>query len=149
MNYTIDASVFVSSMRHEEEGFSISRELVHQFEQHALNAFCPVLILPECAAAVTRATDDRTSANEIVTLLENMTGLYFVALDIDLAKSAARIAAEQRLRGADAIYVAVAQAFDAKLITWDTEMLERGARVVQTMTPARWLEQNKASQEKE
>ena len=35
--------------------------------------------------------------------------------------------------------VAVAEAFDATLLTWDTEMLERSPDVVPTMTPADWL----------
>ncbi len=47
----------------------------------------------------------------------------------------------QRLRGADSVYVAVAEEFDTLLVTWDTEMLERGAAIAQTITPALWLAQ--------
>ena len=46
-----------------------------------------------------------------------------------------------RLRGADSVYIAVAEAFDAALITWDTEMLERGSDVVETRTPAQWMKE--------
>ena len=38
------------------------------------------------------------------------------------------------------MYVAVADAFDAVLITWDAEMLERGSKAVRTVTPLHWLE---------
>jgi len=37
--------------------------------------------------------------------------------------------------------VAVAEAFNATLITWDAEMLERAPAVVPTLPPADWLAQ--------
>jgi predicted nucleic acid-binding protein len=48
-----------------------------------------------------------------------------VPLDQTLALRAAEIAIENRLRGADAVYAAVAEDFDAVLVSWDEEMLER------------------------
>jgi predicted nucleic acid-binding protein len=152
LNYTIDASVFVAATREQEKNFAISRELVDRFEHQSnqsLDVYCPTLILPECAAAIARSSSSRKTAEEIVTLLQNMEGLRLVGLDATLGTRAARIAIEQKLRGADAVYLTVAQAFDATLITWDSEMLERGAKVVQTMTPAQWLEQAKTSEENE
>ncbi len=147
MNYTIDASVFVSATREEEENFAISREFVRRFESRSLEKFCPTLILAECAAAIARASNDQKAAQELVALVENMVGLHLVALDAPLVQRAAQIAIEHRLRGADAVYAAVAQLFDATLITWDNEMLERGAKVVHVMTPTQWLGQNEARQE--
>jgi hypothetical protein len=41
--------------------------------------------------------------------------------------------------------VFVAEAFDATLLTWDTEMLERAPAVVSTMTPADWLARQPAT----
>lgn len=58
------------------------------------------------------------------------------------AEEAARVAASYRLRGADAVYVAVAQEFGTMLITWDAEMLTRGARAVPVLTPTDWLAAN-------
>jgi predicted nucleic acid-binding protein len=60
-------------------------------------------------------------------------------LDATLAQRAAQVAARHRLKGADAIYVAVAEAFDASLVTGDGEMLERGASIVNTLSPDQWL----------
>lgn len=70
MNYTIDASVFVSAIRAQEEFFLPSRELVRQFENSAIEKYCPALVLPECAAAIARASNDPQSAAELVTLLK-------------------------------------------------------------------------------
>lgn len=65
--------------------------------------------------------------------------MRLVTLSIPLAERAAQIAAVQRLRGADSVYVAVAEEFATTLITWDSEMLQRGAALVTTMTPDDWL----------
>jgi predicted nucleic acid-binding protein len=63
-----------------------------------------------------------------------------VTLDILLAFRAADIAIENRLRGADAIYVAVAEDFDAILVSWDEEILERCPESVLALSPEKWLE---------
>jgi predicted nucleic acid-binding protein len=39
----------------------------------------------------------------------------------------------------DAVYVAVAEAMGATLITWDDEMLARGAAKVPALTPSQWI----------
>jgi hypothetical protein len=40
------------------------------------------------------------------------------------------------------ISVAAAESHDATLVTWDQEMLDRGAAVVDTQTPKQWTEGN-------
>jgi predicted nucleic acid-binding protein len=47
-----------------------------------------------------------------------------------LADRAASLAARCKLRGADAVYVALAEALDQPLITLDQEILDRSARVI-------------------
>jgi predicted nucleic acid-binding protein len=63
-------------------------------------------------------------------------GLKLVALSEGLAQQAARRASRHFLKGADAIYVALAASSKAPLVTLDDEMLERGAEAVKTLTPA-------------
>ena len=48
------------------------------------------------------------------------------------------MAIELQLRGADAIYVALAAQIGIPLITWDREQFERGAQRVITRQPDRW-----------
>jgi predicted nucleic acid-binding protein len=71
-------------------------------------------------------------------LIEDFPGIKLISLDLSLARRAAQIAIEHRLRGADAAYVAVADTFDAVLISWDQEMLKRCPAAVKTMTPEEW-----------
>jgi predicted nucleic acid-binding protein len=46
-------------------------------------------------------------------------------------------AAARSLRGADAVYVALADLLDLPLVTWDREQRERAGRRVRVITPAR------------
>ena len=103
-----------------------------------MEVYCPTLALAECAAAIARQTDDPYLARELVSMIEDFPGIKLISLDLSLARRAAQIAVEHRLRGADAAYVAVADAFDAALISWDQEMLKRCPAAVATMTPEGW-----------
>ena len=51
-----------------------------------------------------------------------------VPVEADLARRSARIARELKLRGADAVYVALARRLGIPLVTWDRDQLEQ-ARV--------------------
>ncbi len=86
-----------------------------------------------------RQTGDPSLAEELVSIIEDFPGINLISLDLSLAKKAAQIAIAHRLRGADAAYVAVADAFDAMLISWDQEMLKRCPAAVATITPDHWL----------
>lgn len=71
-------------------------------------------------------------------IIEDLPGINLISLDRPLARRAAQIAEEHRLRGADAVYVSVAVAYGAMLISWDREMLERCPPAVATMAPDQW-----------
>lgn len=59
-----------------------------------------------------------------------------VSLTPDLAETAAKLAAQHALRGADAVYAAVALTVGSILVSLDSEHLTRLVGVVQTATPA-------------
>jgi predicted nucleic acid-binding protein len=65
--------------------------------------------------------------------------MTLLPVDRQLAQRAAELAAVHQLRGADAVYVAVAAEYGATLITWDTEQLTRAATATQLETPTTWL----------
>lgn len=140
MNLTVDASVFVAAARVEEIHYSTSRQFLLQARAHDATLFCPALVLPECAAAIARPTGDSALAEELIDLIEGFPGMQLIPLEVHLARQAVHAATNYRLRGADSVYVAVADSCDATLITWDAEMLERGSGAVKTVTPSHWLE---------
>lgn len=95
----------------------------------------PGLILSEVAAAISRGRGDAELAKQVVRALEESAAVRLVAITPQLAKRAAVIAADQRVRGADAIYLALAQQLGDVLVTLDQQQLQRGAAVVKTQHP--------------
>ena len=138
MKLTIDASVFVSAARQSEKFYHMS----YKFLRNARGAkvFCPTLVLVECGAAVARPTGDLLLSEKLVNLIKNFPGMKQVPLDRPLALRAAEIAIRNRLRGADAVYAAVAEEYGAVLVSWDEEMLERCPETVLATTPEKWQE---------
>jgi predicted nucleic acid-binding protein len=62
-----------------------------------------------------------------------------------LADQALPLAAQHRLRGADAVYAAVALAYTTTLISLDNEHLNRLSGIVSVLTPAQALAQIRAT----
>jgi predicted nucleic acid-binding protein len=139
MNEVIDANVYVSALVPPDVYHAASYDFLAVRTATGDPIFCPTLAVVETAAAIARPTGNETLARLAANRLESLTGVRIVSLDLVLAGRAADLAVSHRLRGADAVYVAVAEEFGARLITWDYELLERGAAAVPTLTPADWL----------
>ena len=117
---TIDANVFVSASAPAETHHSASLTFIGRI----------------------RPTSDTALATQTISGIRLLPRLTLVALTEKQAERAAQIAITCRLRGADAVYVAVAQKHNTTLITWDQELLTRGAAAVPVMTPSDWLAAN-------
>jgi predicted nucleic acid-binding protein len=136
---TIDANVFVSSSSLTDKLNAESEEFLRRAGRQELQIYCPTLLLPEVASAIIRPTSDINAARITLASVETFPGIRFVPLTVQGAQAAVQIALRCRLRGADAVYTAVAQEFGTTLITWDQELLARAGTAVPTMTPGDWL----------
>jgi len=141
---TIDANVFISAASAAETQHQVSRAFFGRASMLSASLYCPTILLPEVAAGIARPTGDIGFANRTVSGILSLPDLVLVELDESRATLAAGGAITCRLRGADAVYVAVAQEYSSTLITWDQELLERGTLAVPTMTPTDWLAANPA-----
>ena len=56
-------------------------------------------------------------------------------MDEKLVRTAAGLAADYGLRGADAVYVALAKQLNLPLATWDREQLQKASGIIKTQTP--------------
>jgi len=133
--YVVDASVWVSrfvpSDAHHEPSRAWLRAQIDQGETIA----APALTLAEVAGAVARRTGLPELGARAVSLLQRLPNTRLVPLDAQLAQLSASLAAELHLRGADAVYIALAQRLGVPLITWDQEQRDRGQHAVTALTP--------------
>jgi len=134
--YTIDASVHVSALNPTEANSASSRAFLALVQREQMPLFCPTLLLVEVAAAITRALGDARRAVALAASLRGWPNQALVPLDRVLASRAADLAATATLRGADAVYAAVAQQYETTLVTLDRQQLERLPPVVKTARPA-------------
>ena len=139
---TVDANVFVCASSPADVAHADSDLCLARIRHSGLKLYCPALLLPETASAIIRPTNDLVAAQMAIISVETFPHMNFVALTEQRAQRATQVALTYRLRGADAVYVAVTQEFGTTLITWDREMLTRGGLVVPTMTPTDWLAAN-------
>jgi predicted nucleic acid-binding protein len=132
----VDASVWVSRfVTHDAYHAASVRWLAETTSVDGLLA-APALLLPEVAGPIARITKNPRLARRVVSRVLRVGGLRIVSIDRDLAEGAARLAADLRLRGADAVYVALARRLGLPLITLDAEQLARGASVVAVRRPS-------------
>jgi predicted nucleic acid-binding protein len=95
----------------------------------------PSIALAEIAGAIARRTGNPLRATAAIAELRNTARLEIVVVAEPLAARAAEIAIAHRIRGCDAVYIALAEMRGEALVTLDREQLERGGAVVRVMTP--------------
>jgi predicted nucleic acid-binding protein len=133
--YTIDTSVWVNATEPGEVDHAASRAFLRESAARTLPVVVPTLVLVEVAAAVARLRSERRSAR-ITRLVARWRAITLLDLDRVLADAAATLARIHRLRGADAVYAAVAQQYGTTLVSRDREHLPRLAGIVPVLHPA-------------
>lgn len=130
----VDASVWLSYLVESDVYHATSRRWLSQVLAEGEAIAAPVLLLAEVGGAIAQQTGDPALGQKAIDRLLAIPNLRLVSLDHGLGIQAARVAATQRLRGADAAYVAVAAALGVALVSWDREQLER-AEIVTGIRP--------------
>jgi predicted nucleic acid-binding protein len=82
----------------------------------------PVLALVEVVGAVVRRTGHEDLGRQVIEDMTRASDLRLIPVGMDLARAAATLAASYRLRGADAIYAALADNLGLPLVTLDREL---------------------------
>ena len=122
---TIDASVHISALNPSETGSAESQAFLAKVYQQALQVYAPTLLFVEVAAAIARVFDSSAHGIALAQAIRILPGYIWISLDDELAGEASIIAAEHRLRGADAVYAAVARRYRTTLVTTDQQQINR------------------------
>jgi predicted nucleic acid-binding protein len=134
--YTVDASVWVNGFDQRESGHETSRQVLELLRAQAIPIFAPMLVLAEVAGAISRTRQDPARAEAFAITLGQLPTVTILPLDEALGQQALALAAQHGLRGADAVYAAVAQQAGCTLISLDHEHLTRLAGLISVQTPA-------------
>lgn len=136
----VDASVWVARFLDVDRHHVVATACITALLERDSRLVIPVLAWPEVAGAITRRTGATSDGQDAVDIIRALRWIESVPMDQSLAHEAVKIASSRRLRGADAVYVALAVARKEPLITLDTEMLERARGVAEVLTPEQWLQ---------
>ena len=139
LRYTIDASVFVNAFNPHEDGHAASLQFLVAIQERGDPVMMPTLVIPEITAAVARVSDDSVGALEYAKATAALPHVTLVTLTAATARQAAELAATYRLRGADAVYLAVAHRYATTLVSRDEKQRARGSAVVTCRTPEQAL----------
>lgn len=136
---TVDASVHINALNPTEAGSADSKAFLEWLQHTGHPVTAPTLLLVEVAAAVARSQNDSQRGIQAMQHLQELPGHTWLSLDRSLAALAATLGAHHRLRGADAVYAAVAHHTGGILVTADRKQLERLQDAITVLSPAQAL----------
>jgi predicted nucleic acid-binding protein len=132
----VDASVWVSRFIQQDAFHASSKRWLMAQLSQGERLISPNILLAELSGAVARRSGLAQAGERAALGILNLPGVRMVSINRWLALESARLAAQLGLRGADALYLAVATRLKAPLFTWDSEMLDKGGRLVTVRQPA-------------
>ncbi len=138
--FTIDASVWVNSFDQREPGHQQSRQLLERLAQGSSPVFLPYLVCVEVAGAVSRTRQNPAQAQAFIAAMRELPNITFIPLDSMLSEQASTLASQYGLRGADAVYAAVALEYGTTLISLDHEHLTRLIGIIPVLSPVMALQ---------
>src|SRR5262252_4559809 len=121
--YTVDASMWVNAFDQREPGHLVSHQFLEVVRDQGLPIIVPNLALVEVAGAISRTRQAPGQAQAFALALSRLPHVTVRVLDEVCALHALTLAAQRGLRGADAIYGAVAHAAGSILFTLGNEHL--------------------------
>ena len=114
----VDASVWGSLFVPQDLHHEPSRRWLREHSAAGNATVAPIILLTEIAAIARRTGDSALAWQSVQAVL-----------------LAATIAANERLRGADTLYLAVAQRLNIPLVSWEQEQIARSVSAIATYTP--------------
>ena len=136
VGFVLDASVLVAFLRPGDPFHGDADAMVKRLTLMPVTLYVPAMAFAEVAAALARGEDDTALALSGISHLNKLRRLRVIAVDKSVGWMAAYAAANYRIRGCDAVYVALAQNLSAVLVTLDRQQRERSPRTVVAQTPA-------------
>ena len=133
--FVVDASVWVARYVRKDEHHQLCLDWLRDNLQKGLEIYEPPILLPEIAGPISRITNVPTAGYRAALQVYALPQVSVVPMDDSLTQLSAQFAANLRLRGADAVYVALASLKNVTLVTLDGEQLTRTNSVITATRP--------------
>ena len=133
--YVVDTSVFIADVQPHEIHHAEAYTFLEKARIENWQLYAPTILLAEIGAALSRGANNTTLAYQIIRKWQQSPFLHHIPIDHALSRIAADIAIRQRIRGCDAVYVALAQHLGFALVTLDRQQHDRVSPSVSTYTP--------------
>lgn len=134
VSYTIDSSVWVAAFLASEASHKRAYAFLTSVIKDNSSVILPVTIPVEVALALARRGASPL-ANEALEFMLTLPSVQFVEITylrmIDIIQATAPL----KVRGMDAIVIAVAREYDSRLVTLDKELERRAKGFVKTASP--------------
>ena len=134
----VDANVWVAAADPGDEFHAASRRFLIAAARQGLRIFLPAYARVEMACALARRRQNAAAGRILANALAESPYVVQVALDAQFLAQALQTGTRGLLRGADALYAATAELNQARLVSWDAELLRRA----EAITPSGWLAAN-------
>jgi predicted nucleic acid-binding protein len=138
--YVIDSSIFLSGFFDHEPYHKESQKCLRYFKENpSVSVFLPEFVIPEIGCVISRIIKKSKLGIEFAKSLRGFVNFKFIPVDRYIADLSLEIGSFLNLKGADAIFVAVAYNFNSTLISSDKEHLEKAKRLIKVIHPKDFL----------
>ena len=137
--FVFDASVIVADARPSEPFHPDAHRLLQCIWEHDHTIQIPIIALAEVGAAISRGANDLESAEKLISLWQRLPHVTIIEVDTQIGILAAKLASQHKIRGCDAVYVALASITNASLVTLDGQQRSRVPPTVAAYLPSEAL----------
>lgn len=135
---TVDANVWIAANDRTDTHMERSRDFLAAAARRPETIYLPSYAEVEIACALARRRHSPEVGQQLAKEIMSLSHVVAVPLDTALVTQAVKSGTRFMLRGADALYAAVAAMLSTQLVSWDEELIQRAGAI----TPANWLATN-------
>jgi predicted nucleic acid-binding protein len=136
----VDTSAWIAGLASGDVHHADTVPFLRLMESQSTQFAVPAHFLAEIAGVLAQ-TGELDEIIEIeIRSIETSGRFHITPVSVGLGLLAAEIARVAKIRGADAVFVALARGLDIPLITWDRQQRERGGLFCRTLTPVEAME---------
>lgn len=135
-----DTSVWLAGLLPTDAHFRETQPFLDLVHLGHVRLHVPAHFPAEVAGVLSRVGEPEQIIGDMMSVIGSVQLFTIHSISVSLGLLAADIARHARIRGSDAVFLALAAALDLPLVSWDRQQRERGARFCRTMTPVDAME---------